>query len=276
VDQRRVELTRKRRAAGEGTLVEVLNARSQLEADRAEIPQLRQQLAEARNLLAVLVGVAPSELGSTDFGLDAIRLPAEIPVAIPSVLVRKRPDIQQAEAQLHAATAKVGVATARLYPDITLGATLSQGALDPAQLFSAGTRGFDIFAGLTAPIFHGGTLKAERRAAEDEARAADATYRQTVLEAFRQVADLLAALANDGESVRTQRQALDVAQRSLHLSRRSFEVGNSGILQVLDAERVYQRASLRLVAARQRQLVDLGRLFVATAGGWTGPAAAQH
>ncbi|WNO54500.1 efflux transporter outer membrane subunit [Stakelama saccharophila] len=272
-DRRNIDLTEKRRRAGEGTLVEVLNARSQFEADRGEIPQLGQQLAEARHLLATLVGVSPAELGATDFDLAELTLPQQVPVALPSRLVHKRPDILQAEADLHAATAEIGVATANLYPDITLGATLTQASPDLFDALDPGSRGFNIFAGLTAPIFHGGTLKAEKRAAVKRAEAAAATYRQTVLDGFRQVADLLSALQNDQRSVSQQQESVDVAQRSLHLSRRSFEVGNSGVLQVLDSERLYQRAQSALVEARARQYLNVARLYVATAGGWTGDMA---
>ncbi|MBW4332021.1 efflux transporter outer membrane subunit [Stakelama sp. CBK3Z-3] len=271
-DRRNIDLTSKRKEAGEGTLVEVLNAQSQFENDRGDIPQLDQQLAEARHMLATLTGISPAELGATDFDLESLTLPQTIPVAIPSRLVHKRPDILQAEADLHAATAAVGVATARLYPDVTLGGTVSQGALGPEDLLSGSTRGFDLFAGLTAPIFHGGTLKANKRAAADRARAAAATYRQTVLDAFRQVADLLQAVDSDARSVRNQREAVAVAGRSLHLSRRSYEVGNSGILQTLDSERQYQSARSNLVRARSRQFLNIARLYVATAGGWTGAA----
>jgi len=271
-DRRNLDLTQKRKDAGEGTLVEVLNAQAQFEADRADIPQYGQQLAEARHLLATLTGIAPADLGPTDVDLTSFVLPHAVPVTLPSTLIRRRPDILQAEANLHASTAAIGVATANLYPDITLGATVTQGTPRIGDLFSGATRGFDLFAGLTAPIFHGGTLKAEKRAAVERARAADATYRQTVLDAFRQVADLLQSLDSDARSVANQREAVDVAGRSLGLSRRSFQVGNSGILQTLDSERLYQRAASNLVDARARQFLNVARLYVATAGGWTGDA----
>jgi NodT family efflux transporter outer membrane factor (OMF) lipoprotein len=268
-DQRNVDLTQKRRQGGEGTLVEVLNAEGQFTADRTLLPPLDQQLAEARHLLAILVGVAPADLGPTDFDLATLKLPASVPVALPSELVHRRPDILQAESDLHAATAAIGVATARLYPDITIGATLEQGAPSAGNLFKNAFRGYDIFAGLAAPIFHGGTLKAQRAAAIDRAHAADATYQQTVLNAFGQVADLLSAMQTDARTVAAQREALAVAQHSLQLSRRSFQVGNSGILQILDSERLYQRASSDLVSARAQQIVNVSRLYVATAAGWT-------
>ncbi|HET8611844.1 MAG TPA: efflux transporter outer membrane subunit [Sphingomonas sp.] len=270
-DLRNVDLTQKRKQAGEGTLVEVLNAQSQYTADRGDLPQLDQQLDEARHLLATLVGVSPADLGPTNFDLTSFRLPADVPVTLPSALVHKRPDILQAEADLHAATAAIGVATAKLYPDITLGATLTQGAPSVSGLVKNAFRGYDIFAGLTAPIFHGGALRAQKRAAIDRARASAATYQQTVLSSFQQVADLLSALQSDARSVSNQKESVAVARRSLDLSRRSFQVGNSGILQVLDSERLYQRASYALALARTRQYLNVARLYVATAGGWTEP-----
>lgn len=267
-DLRNVDLTQKRRQGGEGTLVEVLNAQSQYAADRGDIPQLEQQLAEARHLLATLTGVAPSQLEPTEFDLAKLTLPAAIPVALPSELVHRRPDILQAEADLHAAAAGVGVATARLYPDITLGATLTQGAPGIGELVQNAFRGYDIFAGVTAPIFHGGTLKAQRAAAINRAKASEATYQQTVLSAFGQVADLLSAIQTDARAIADQNESVSVADRSRQLSRRSFQVGNSGILQVLETERLYQRSSNGLILARTRQFLNVARLYVATAGGW--------
>jgi NodT family efflux transporter outer membrane factor (OMF) lipoprotein len=269
-DRKNVDLTDKRRRAGEGTLVQVLTAQSQLADDQTALPPLYQQLGQATHLLAVLVGEAPADFAAPDLTLAALTLPKSIPVSLPSELVHRRPDILQAEADLHGATAAIGVAQARLYPDITLGATLTQGSPHLADVLKSGFRGYDIFAGLTAPIFHGGTLKAERNAAIDEARASDARYRQTVLTAFQQVADLLTALQHDRETLAANKQAIDVAGRALQLSRRSFEVGNSGVLDIVDAQRVYQRAVSASVEASARQYLDSAQLFVATAGGWTG------
>ena len=274
-DQRNLDLTRKRKGAGEGTLVEVLNVQSQYTADRGSLPALDQQLAEARHLLAILIGVQPSDLGPTNFELSAFRLPDQVPVTLPSQLVHKRPDILQAEADLHAATAAIGVATAKQYPDITLGATLAQSSSSIDDVLKGAFRGYDVFAGVTAPIFHGGTLKAERAAAVNRAHAADATYQQTVLTAFEQVADLLSALQTNAQNVALQQDAESVARHSLQLSRRSFEVGNSGILQVLDSERLYQRASAEVVMSRSKQFINIAQLYVATAGGWTDPETLQ-
>lgn len=274
-DERLVRFTEARRKGGEGTMVEVLNVQAQLTADQGDLPQLEQSLDAALHMLATLVGVTPGELGPVDFDLAHFALPAAVPVTLPATLVRKRPDILQAEAELHAATAQVGVATAALYPDITIGATIATASPLVGRLFTHDNKGYDLFGAVSTPIFHGGTLKANKRGAEAAMRASEATYRQTVLEAFQQVADLLDALQADQRSLANQQNAADVARRSRNLSQRSFQVGNSGILTVLDAERLYQRAELALVDARARRFLDLARLYVATAGGWTGPAVAS-
>jgi NodT family efflux transporter outer membrane factor (OMF) lipoprotein len=271
-DQRLVDLTEKRRRGGEGTLVEVLNVQSQLANDQGDLPQLEQSLDAARHMLAILIGVTPAELGPTDFDITHFALPREVPVALPADLVRRRPDILQAESDLHAAIAQIGVATAALYPDVTIGAALATATPLAGHLFTSGSRSYDLFGAVSAPIFHGGTLQAQKRSAEAAARASEATYRETVLEAFRQVADLLDALQADQRSLANQEGAAGTAMRSRDLSRRSFQVGNSGILTVLDAERLHQRAQLALVEARARQYLDVARLYVATAGGWTGAA----
>lgn len=268
--ERNLALTDQRRRAGVGTMVEVLSAQGQVASDRAALPLLEQALVEARANLAVLLGTSPAELGPTDWSLDRFALPQAVPVTLPSELVHTRPDILEAEERLHAATAAIGMAEARMYPSIMLGASISQSSTDPANLTSGQFRGFDIFAGLTAPIFHGGTLRAEKRGAEAGARAAAEQWRQVVLDAFAQVSGLLSALETDGKALAAQEEAARVAERSLALSRRSFEVGSSGILQVLDASRANQRAKIALVEARARQKANIARLFAATAGGWTG------
>lgn len=274
-DERNLSLTQARQKAGAGTMVEVLTAQGQLAEDRANLPGLEQQLAQGRAMLAVLLGISPAELGPTDFSLDQFELPGSIPVALPSQLVRKRPDILEAEARLHASMAAVGVATADLYPNITLGATITQSTSQPQRIASSKFNAFDLFAGLTAPIFHGGTLKANKRGAEAEARAAGAQYQQIVTEAFGQVSSLLSALDNDAHELAARREAAEIAERSLRLSRRSFEVGNSGVLQVVDASRSYQRAKLALLATRINQYQNVARLYAATAGGWISPNASE-
>jgi NodT family efflux transporter outer membrane factor (OMF) lipoprotein len=266
--KRNVALTEARERAGAGTMVEVMSAQGELARDRADLPGHEQQLAEGRAMLAVLLGMSPGELALTDFSLDQFALPEQVPVALPSSLVRTRPDIQQAEARLHAATAAIGVAKAELFPNITIGANLTQSTSIPGKLFSSRFTGFDLFSGLTAPIFHGGTLRANKRAAQAEARAAAETYQQVVLEAFGQVSGLLSAFETDGAALDARQHSANLAKRTLHMSRRSFQVGNSGILQVLDASRSYQQSRLTLVDTRARQFQNVARMYVATAGGW--------
>lgn len=268
-DERTLDATRAKLLAGDGTMTEVLAAEAQLVADQSELPQLIQRFDQARHGLAALLGIAPSELGATDFTLDQFQLSQDIPVTLPSELVRTRPDILQAEAEWHAAVAQAGVATSRLYPSLTLRASVSQSSQTLDGLFINDGLGFDFLASLTAPIFHGGKLKAEKRGALAEARAAAARYEQTLIGAFVQVADLLTALQNDQDSIAGQMKSVEVAARLSRLSQRSFEVGNIGILEVLEAERAYQRARLGLIAAKERRLSNVARLHVATAAGWS-------
>jgi NodT family efflux transporter outer membrane factor (OMF) lipoprotein len=265
---RNVKLTKIQQQLGTGTLVDVLTAQAQLAEDQRQLPGIDQQLVEARDMLATLIGVSPAELGPTNFTLTDFTLPAAVPVALPSALVHQRPDILTAEARLHAATAAVGVATANLYPDITLGGSYTQAANSIGSLLSDHFRGFDIFAGMTAPLFHGGTLKAQKRGAEADARAAAAAYRETVLEAFEQVSNLLSAIETDQRTLVATRDSAGISAHSLALSRRSFQIGNSGVLQVVTANQVNERSQLALIDAEGRQALNVARLYVATAGGW--------
>jgi hypothetical protein len=229
-----------------------------LTADETLLPPLYHQLAVARHALAVLVGETPADWSPPDFELGEIKLPHELPVSLPSELVHRRPDILAAEAQLHAATAAVGIATANLYPQITLTASGGQQALPASawQLFDRSGTAWSLISGLTAPIFDGGTLRAERRAAIDELHASAERYQQTVLESFGQVADVLGALTQDARDLAAQSRAQAVAQTSLELSRECYGAGNTGILQVLDAQRQNQQAQLGFVRAQAQQYLD--------------------
>jgi NodT family efflux transporter outer membrane factor (OMF) lipoprotein len=187
-------------------------------------------------------------------------------VSVPSQLVRRRPDILAVEAQLHAATAAVGIATANLYPQINLSATLGQQALTPGKLFDTSSTAWSLISGLTQPLFDGGTLRAERRASLDALRASAAQYQQTVLDSFGQVADLLDALDHDAQLVAAQANARDTSEASLELARQSYQAGNSGILQVLDAQRERQRAELGFLEAQSHQYLDTIQLLLAVGG----------
>jgi NodT family efflux transporter outer membrane factor (OMF) lipoprotein len=266
-DRNNANLVRTAFANGSVSKLDVLIAQSQLASDQTLLPPLYQQLAMARHALAVLLGHPPADWAQPDLELTDVRLPRALPVSVPSRLVRSRPDILAAEAQLHAATAAVGVATANLYPQIALTATLGQQALRPAKLFDTSSAAWSLIAALTQPLFDGGTLRAERRASLDALQASAARYQQVVLDSFGQVADLLDALDHDAQLVAAEASARDTSQASLELARQSYQAGNSGILQVLDAQRLRQRAELGFLEAQSRQYLDTIQLLLAVGGG---------
>jgi outer membrane protein TolC len=189
-------------------------------------------------------------------------------VRLPSELVHRRPDILAAEAQLHAATAAVGVATANLYPQIVLSATggMQHEGLAVDHLFDSTSAAWTLISGLTAPVFDGGTRRAERRAAVDELRSRAERYQQTVLLSFGEVADLLDALVHDAGLLAAQANALQTAENSLDLARESYRAGNAGLLQILDAQRQRQQAQLGFVRAQAQQYLDTIQLLLAVGG----------
>jgi NodT family efflux transporter outer membrane factor (OMF) lipoprotein len=250
---------------------DVVSAQSQIANDMTLLPSLRQDLARARHALSVVLGRVPASELPPDVDLAQITLPLEVPVSLPSELAHRRPDILAAEARLHAATSAVGVAQSNLYPKIQLSASVGQQSLKADQLFDRGSNAWSIISGLTAPIFDGGTLRAEKRAAVDAMHASAAGYEQTVLEAFAQVADLLEALDHDAQQLDAQAQAQQAAQSSLDLARASYSEGNAGVLLVLDAERSYQQARLGYVRAVVQRYMDTVQLFLALGG--TSPSA---
>jgi NodT family efflux transporter outer membrane factor (OMF) lipoprotein len=268
-DRDNLNLVRSAFQNGSVSRTDVVTAESQLASDETRLPTLYHELNVARHALTVLVGQTPADWSPPDLDLTQIRLPRRLPVSLPSQLVHGRPDILASEARLHAATAAVGIATANLYPQITLAASGGQQALAGAawQLFDHSGTAWSLISGLTAPIFDGGTLRADRRAAIDELHASAERYQQTVLEAFGQVADVLDALSQDAQSLAAQTHALASAQSSLELSRQSYGAGNTGILQVLDAQRQLQQAQLGFVRAQAQQYLDTTQLFLALGGG---------
>jgi NodT family efflux transporter outer membrane factor (OMF) lipoprotein len=245
---------------------DVVTAQSQIANDMTLLPPLRQELATGRHALSVVLGRAPASELPDDMDLAQITLPLLVPVSLPSELAHRRPDILAAEARLHAATSAVGVAQSNLYPKIQLTATVGQESLKADQIFNSASNAWSILGGLTAPIFDGGTLRAEQRAAVDAMRASAATYEQTVLVAFAQVADLLEGLDHDAEQLDAQDHAQQAAQSSLDLARISYKEGNAGVLLVLDAERSYQQARLGYVRAVAQRYLDTVQLFLALGG----------
>jgi NodT family efflux transporter outer membrane factor (OMF) lipoprotein len=262
-DKRTLQLVQAARRAGVVSDIDVLTATNQRDRDRALLPPLHQELDVARDALAILVGTPPAKWSAPQFALDQFNLPRELSLVLPSDLVRARPDIRAAEAELHAASAAVGVATADLYPRITL----SSGWAESALLSGGPVAGWSLIGGITAPIFHGGALSAQRRAAQDDYQAAFAQYQLIVLRSFGQVADTLHALEHDAEALQTDETQLGSAERTLGLTQQGYRVGNAGILQVVTAEREQQLAEIGLVQTRTQRVADTVALYVAAGGG---------
>ena len=268
LDRQNLDLVRTERRAGSVPDTDVVSAQSQLASDETLLPGPEQQLDVAKHALAVLLGRAPGDWSPPDLDLTSLTLPGLLPVSLPSELVHQRPDILAAEAQIHVASAQIGVATAQLYPAITLSGSVGAAALDAGHLFNPANLAWSIAAGLTEPVFDGGMRQAERRAALAEFKASAADYRQTVLQAFGQVADTMQALSHDAQLLAGQRQALDVASESVRLQRLSYSGGGSAILPLLDAQRQYQQARLGYVRAEAQRYQDTAQLLVAMGGGW--------
>lgn len=270
-DQRTIDMVRAAERAGGAAPSAATGATAQLAEDEAAIPPLQRQLAEARHQLALLSGKSPAEWTAPDFDLARFTAPAEIPVTLPSSLVHRRPDILAAEAELHEATARVGVAVANQYPDIKLSANLTQSSTELQNLFDYNASGWNILGGVTAPLFHGGALRAERTAAEAEARASLARYQQTVLRAFTQVSDVLAALATDESQIAALAKAQATAEASVSDAEAAYRLGGGPLIDVVDARRRLSRAQRNLAEAQSRKFADMVQLYAATAADWRGP-----
>jgi NodT family efflux transporter outer membrane factor (OMF) lipoprotein len=267
-DQRNLILTQREFAVGVATRADVLTADSQLAADLTELPTLHKQLDQAYDALAVLAGGTPAEWRTYPFDIREFTLPRQVPLSLPSELVRQRPDILAAEAQLHAESAAVGVAVAQEFPDITLSASLTRDALTAANLFHQFDTLWSAGGALAQPIFEGGALRAQVRAADDAFKAQAATYQSVVLTALGQVADDLWALQYDAELLTVDRHSVDVSLEALRLQQTSYQVGTTNVLNLIDAERTYAQARLAFATAEVQQYEDTAGLLVAVGGGW--------
>jgi len=262
VDQHNVELVGVSQAAGKSAGLDVLTAESQLASDRALLPPLQQQASVAQHALTVLVGTTAAEWQAPDFDFASLNLPQDLPLSLPSEVLRQRPDIRAAQAQLHAASAAIGVASAQLYPSLTLNASWSAVSSGGA-LFANPGGVWSLAADLVAPVLNGGALRAQRDAAVAAYAAQLGSYRQTLLLAFAQVADLMQALSHDAAFIDAQHKALDAAQATQDLTQQSFEAGQADFLQVIVAQRQYQQALLGYVRAKAQRYADTVQWFVA-------------
>jgi NodT family efflux transporter outer membrane factor (OMF) lipoprotein len=272
-DERTLALLRAAHGQGGVSQADVALAEAQLAQDQTLLPPLAQRREVARHALAILAGHGPADGEVADFDLADFTLPPDLPLSLPSEMAHDRPDILEAEAELHAASAAIGVATADLYPHLTLSGSLTQAGADPASLFQAGNSLWGVAAGLAGPIFHGGTLEANRQGAIDGYRAARAAYQRTVVRSLGQVADVLQAIGHDADAYAAQERALAAAASSLRLNRDGYRVGETGVLRVLDAERAYQRALLGQIQARTARYLDTVQFFIALGGNASGASA---
>ena len=253
---------------GYASRLDVAAQESQLAQVAATLPPLLKQLAQLHDLLATLTGRFPSQVPVEKFDLSTLQLPQDLPLSLPSALVAQRPDVLQAEANLHDASAKVGIATANRLPNIVLTANAGSSAAAMNQLFTAGTGFWGLGGEVTAPIFQGGTLLHQQRAAKAAYLQAAEQYRSTVLTAFQNVADTLTALEQDAEAVKAASAAADAAKITLDLARRQWQDGYAGYLALLSAEQADQQSRITLIQAQASRFADTAALFQALGGGW--------
>lgn len=265
---RQLDAVRKQQRLGQVGAAEVAAQEATLAQAEAALPPLDRQLAQQRNLLAALTGRLPSDAVPQQFDFESLTLPGTLPLSLPSRLVGQRPDIRAAEAQMHAASAQIGVATAARLPNITLTAALGSSSQAIGDLFTAGTGFWGISAGLMQSIFEGGMLLHQQRAAEAAYKQASAQYRSTVLTAYQGVADALHAIEADARGLRTASDAERAAYRSFNIAQAQWKAGQIGYPAVMLAEQTYRQSAITLVQARASRYSDTVGLMQALGGSW--------
>ena len=261
-------ILRRQQALGQAAGADVAAQEATLAQAQLTLPPLQKQLAQQRDALTALAGRYPSEEIEQTFDLANLQMPIDLPVSLPSELVKQRPDVRQAEQNLHAASADIGQAIAARLPQITLSAQVGNSANSVANMFKPGTNFWTLAAGLTQPVFEGFTLLHKQRAAEAAFDRASAQYRATVLTALQNVADSLRALQSDADAQKAAVASERAAARSLEIVRRQLALGQISYLGVLTAENTYAQAQLALVQAQAARLADTAALFQALGGGW--------
>ena len=246
----------------------VLSMRSLIAANQATLAPLRQKLDQSEHLLATLEGIPSSGASLPDIALSSLALPADLPLSLPSDLVRQRPDILQAEALLHVASANIGVATAAMFPSFSLTGTYGAAGTGLGNLSMPAGRFWSIGPSVSIPLFHGGSLWYTRKAAIDAYQVTEANYRQAVLTAFAQVADCLKALEHDAEALQAQTEAQRAAKDALHLLNVNYDTGMVAYVDVLAADVQYRQATILYLQAVAQREQDTVALFAALGGGW--------
>jgi NodT family efflux transporter outer membrane factor (OMF) lipoprotein len=253
---------------GYASELDVAAQESQLALVAATLPPLLKQLAQQRDLLAVLSGGFPSQDLTEKFELANLQLPQELPLSLPSKLVEQRPDVRQAEENLHAASAQIGIAIANRLPSFALTADAGSAPVAISKMFSEGNGFWDLGAGVAQPIFDAGTLRHRERAAKAAFTQAAEQYRSTVLTAFQNVADTLHALQQDAGALKAAADAKHASSVTLDLARKQYQSGYVSYLALLSAEQAYLQAVINLVQAQANRYADTAALFQALGGGW--------
>jgi NodT family efflux transporter outer membrane factor (OMF) lipoprotein len=267
-EQQLLKTVRSQFELGGATGTDVATQESQLANTEALVVPLRTQLQQSRDQLAAYLGRTPAEAPIPTLRLADLTLPGTLPVSLPSNLVDQRPDIRAAEAQLHQATAQVGVAIANRLPQFTLTGFIGTAPAKIGDLFTPGNGIYSVLTQALAPIFQGGTLLHQQRAAVAAAQSAAFTYRATVINAFQNVADVLTALQGDAQALAANQQAERAAARSLSLAQVQYGAGGIAYLTVLTAQTQYQNAVIGLIRAQAARYTDTVALYVALGGGW--------
>ena len=268
IQMRLLEILRRQHDLGQIALIDVTSQETAVAQARLLLSPLEKQLAQQRDLLAFLTGRFPSEEIAATFQIGSFRLPRALPLSLPADLVRQRPDVRVAEANLHASSAQIGVAIANRLPKITLTANAGSTALALSKLFTPGT-GFWMIAGDAAQtVFDAGALYNRQRAAEETFNQSTAQYRSTVLIAFQNVADTLRALQADSRAVSAAIAAEQSASRNIDLVSKQVEQGQVSLPILLNAQQAYLQTSLARVQAQAARLADTVALFQALGGGW--------
>ncbi len=264
LQQQELSIVEQRLRAGGASEAEVRSQRTTVAQLQADLPPLELQLDTVNDQLALLMGRPASEAQVETVRLEDLHLPSDLPLSLPSALVRQRPDIRAAEALLHQACANVGVATANLYPQIVL--TGSGGGI--GTKFTSGGDLWNVGASLTQPIYNGGALRAEKRKAEAAYQEAGSVYQQTVLQAFREVADELYAITHDAEALQARSEAADAAEDAYQIASRRYQFGGISRLALLDAQRQQLQTTFDRTTAAANRFADSATLIEALGGGW--------
>jgi len=268
INTKMLQILREQYAKGYADALDVAAQESQLAQVVATLPPLLKQLAQQRDQLAALAGGFPNQDLAEKFELSSLQLPQELPLSLPSQLVEQRPDVLQAEENLHSASAQIGIARANRLPSFALTADAGSMAVVFSRMFSGGTGFWDLGTSVTQPIFDGGTLMHRERASRAAYTEADEQYRSTVLTAFQNVADTLNALQQDADALKAAAAAKDAAKVTLDLTKKQLEAGYANYLALLSAEQAYQQALINLVQAQSSRYADTAALFQALGGGW--------